>query len=76
MSEIPRHKVYEVVRDDWMHMAGHAPGWYFEIPDVPDDGVLKGPYRTEAIARRVCTRWLNDYEKWARRLSSIFGSPQ
>jgi hypothetical protein len=61
------YEVYEIARGDLMHLGGYAPGWYFDIPD----GLRKGPYRTKAIARRVCTRWINDYERALRRLRSI-----
>jgi hypothetical protein len=65
MSQSPRHGVFEVARGDLLHLGGYAPGWYFDI-DIPD-GLTKGPYRTKAIARRMCTRWINDYERALRR---------
>jgi hypothetical protein len=62
MSRFPIYQVYQVVPGDFMHTGGYAPGWYFDTANG-----MKGPYRTEAIARRVCTRWRNERERARRR---------
>lgn len=62
MRQFPIYEVYEVVRGDFMHRGGCAPGWYFDIP-----GNMNGPYKTEAAARRMCTRRRNEAKSGQRR---------